>query len=80
MASLETSTQTNITTAIDGALSGTSFSSARTITISPNVTKPCLSRAGLTVTVTVAASSQVDVPLWNDLSIPLTGRAQFRCE
>ena len=80
VASLESSTQTDITTAVDGALVGTKFSSTRAITISPNVTKPCLNRAGQTVTVTVVANSNVDIPLWNNLAVGLTGKGQFRCE
>jgi Flp pilus assembly protein TadG len=80
VASLEASTQSAITTAVDGALSGTSFSSVRTITISPNVTQPCLNRTGQTVTVTVAANDALDVPLWKNLTVALTGKAQFRCE
>jgi len=80
VASLESSTQTDITTAVDGALVGTKFSSTRAITISPNVAKPCLNRAGQTVTVTVVATSNVDIPLWNNLAVGLTGKGQFRCE
>lgn len=80
VASLETSTQTDITSAVDAALTGTSFSSTRSITIAPNVTKPCLNRSGLTVTVTVSANSAVDIPLWQNKIVSLTGKGQFRCE
>src|SRR5581483_3673236 len=42
VAAIESSTQTDIVAAVDNALTGTSFSSSRTVTISPNVTQPCL--------------------------------------
>lgn len=80
VASIETSTQSAITAAVDGALSGTSFSSSRTITISPNNTQPCLNNVGNTVTVMVQADSNVDIPVWQNITIGLTGEAQFRCE
>lgn len=80
VASLPTSTQDDIIAAVDGALSGTTFSSSRIITISPNITQPCLNNPGNTVTVTVEADSQVDIPLWKNVTIGLTGEAQFRCE
>jgi Flp pilus assembly protein TadG len=80
VAALETSTQSDITAAVDNALSGVSFDSSRVIQISPNTSQPCLDNSGATVTVTVAASSDVDVPLWNNTSLTLTGKAAFRCE
>lgn len=80
VAALETSTKTDIVSAVDGALSGTSFSSTRTIGVTPDVTQPCLNRAGQAVTITVHADSAVDVPLWNNLTVALTGKAEFRCE
>lgn len=77
---IETSTLNDITTAVDNALTGITFDNTRTVTVSPNTTQPCLNNAGGTVTVTVAANSVVDIPLWSTRTVGLTGRAQFRCE
>ena len=79
-AAIEASTQTDIVNAVDNALSGLTFDNTRTVTVSPNTTQPCLNNAGATVTVTVVANSIVDIPLWNTLTVALTGKAQFRCE
>jgi Flp pilus assembly protein TadG len=80
VAALQTSTQSDITAAVDAALVGTSFDSTRVITISPNVNQPCLNNQGNTVTVTVKANSQLDVPLVTSRTITVTGKAAFRCE
>ena len=80
VAALETSTQTDITAAIDSALSGSSFDSTRVIAVTPNTTQPCLNNQGATVTVTVTANSKVDIPLWSNTTVSLTGKAAFRCE
>jgi Flp pilus assembly protein TadG len=80
VASLSTSTQDDITAAVDGALEGTVFDSARVITISPNTTQPCLDNQGATVTVTVTADSNLDIPFWDNTSVSLTGKGAFRCE
>jgi len=80
VAALETSTQTDITLAVDAALSGTKFDSTRVITISPAVAQPCLNNQGAMVTVTVAADSALDIPFWSTTTANLAGKAAFRCE
>jgi Flp pilus assembly protein TadG len=85
VAALETSPNDDITSAIDAALSGTSFDSARVIAIStdrPSIDpdRPCHDNQGATVTVTVSANSAVDIPFWNNITVGLTGKAAFRCE
>jgi Flp pilus assembly protein TadG len=80
VAAIPTSTQDDITAAVDAALAGTAFDSARVITISPNTTQPCLDNQGATVTVTVTADSDLDIPFWDSTSIDLTGKGSFRCE
>jgi Flp pilus assembly protein TadG len=84
VASLETSTQSDITTAVDASLSGMTFSSTRTITIligaAPAGTQPCLNHPGETVTVKVAANSEVDIPFLSNQTVGLTGTGAFRCE
>ncbi|MGQ0804625.1 MAG: TadE/TadG family type IV pilus assembly protein [Actinomycetota bacterium] len=80
IASLPQTTQSEITTRVNNSLSGVPFSTAPTITITPNVTKPCDQRSGLTVVVSVQGVTQVDIPLWGNQSLTLTGRGEFRCE
>lgn len=80
IASLPQTTQSEITTRVTSSLDGVPFSTAPTITITPNVTKPCDQRSGLTVVVSVQGVTQVDIPLWGNQSLTLTGRGEFRCE
>ena len=80
IASLPSTTQTEINTRVNSALSGIPFSATPTITITPNVTKPCANRSGATVVVQVHGVTQLDIPLWGNQSLTLTGRGEFRCE
>jgi len=80
VAALETSTQSDITAAVDGALTGTTFDSSRVISISPSTAQPCLNNQGGTVTVTVNADSDIDIPFWSTATYTLKGQAAFRCE
>ena len=80
VASIPTSTQADITAAVDAALGDTPFDSGRVITISPNTVAPCLDNQGAMVTVTVTADSNLDIPFWNSTSLNLTGKGSFRCE
>jgi Flp pilus assembly protein TadG len=80
VASIPTSTQADITAAVDAALADTPFDSSRVITISPNATQPCLDNQGSTVTVTVTADSNLDIPFWDNTTLNLTGKGAFRCE
>lgn len=80
VASVETSTLTDISTTVDNALSGTAFGSSPNTSVTPNVTQPCLNRVGETVAVIVSATTPLDIPLWNNINVALTGEARFRCE
>jgi Flp pilus assembly protein TadG len=80
VAAIPTSTQDDITDAIDAALTGTEFDSTRVVTISPSASQPCLDNQGATVTVTVTADSSLDIPFWKSTSMNLTGKGAFRCE
>jgi Flp pilus assembly protein TadG len=80
VAAIPTSTQTDITDAVDAALAGTPFDSTRVITISPNSTQPCLDNQGATVTIAVTADSNLDIPFWDNTTLNLTGKGAFRCE
>jgi Flp pilus assembly protein TadG len=79
-ASLPSSTQTNIHDAVTNALTGVNFTSTPSISTSPAATQPCSGRSGQTVTVTVQASTNLDIPLWGNDVVTLTGRGEFRCE
>jgi Flp pilus assembly protein TadG len=86
IASLPQTTKSAITTRVNDALTGITFESTPTITVTnkdggavPN--QPCAPpRSGLTVKVTVQGVTQLDIPLWGSQSLTLTGRGVFRCE
>ena len=80
IASLPQTTQTEISDRVTDALDGVPFSSTPTIAVTPNVTKPCDQRSGETVVVQVQGVTQLDIPLWGNQSLTLTGRGEFRCE
>ena len=80
IASLPQTTSSEITDRVTDALDGVPFSTAPTITITPNVSKPCDQRSGQTVVVRVQGITQLDIPLWGNQSLTLTGRGEFRCE
>jgi Flp pilus assembly protein TadG len=79
-ASVPSSTTSDINSAVTNALQGVTFDSSPTITITPSASQPCLNRSGQTVTVQVTANSQLDIPLWNNVTVSLSGQGQFRCE
>lgn len=82
MAALPTSTTGDITTRVQSALQGVLKNPATaTITITPNNAQPCDARAGQTVTVSVKAVVDIEIPLWpGSSSKTLTGTGVFRCE
>ena len=80
LASLPTSSKTQVIARVNDSLAGVSFPSAPTISVTPDLTFPCEDRPGLTVVVTVSGSTDLDVPLWGRDLITLTGRGEFRCE
>lgn len=77
-ASLPSSTPAQIEAAVNGALTGVSFTSTPSITISP--ASACVDSSTQTVIVTVEASTNLDIPLWGNDVLTLTGRGEFRCE
>jgi Flp pilus assembly protein TadG len=80
LGALPATTQTQIQSRVTNALDGIDFPSTPTVAVTPNVTQPCLNRAGLTVVVTVEAATTVDIPMWQVASVTITGRGEFRCE
>ena len=80
VASLPSSTTSEIDAAVQGALEGVNFASTPSVTITPAGTRPCEGRSGSTVVVTVQAVHELDIPLWRSDTITLTGRGEFRCE
>jgi Flp pilus assembly protein TadG len=80
LASLPQTTQGEISSRVTSALAGVPLNGAPTINVSPNAAQPCLNRSGQTVTVTVSAVTDVDIPLWGSVSKTLTGKGQFQCE
>jgi Flp pilus assembly protein TadG len=80
VASLPQTTSGQITSRVNAALDGIPLDGAPTITISPNTSQPCNNRSGQTVTVTVRAATQLDIPLWGNQPLTLTGKGQFQCE
>jgi len=80
LASLPQTTQNDITARVTSSLAGVPLNGSPTISVSPASTKPCQNRSGQTVTVTVTAVTDLDIPLWRSVSKTLTGKGQFRCE
>jgi Flp pilus assembly protein TadG len=80
IASLPQTTSGQITSRVNAALDGIPLNGAPTITISPNSSQPCNNRSGQTVKVTVQATTQLDIPLWGNQPLTLTGKGEFQCE
>jgi Flp pilus assembly protein TadG len=80
IASLPQTTQSQINARIMDALDGVSLSGTPTITVTPSTTQPCLNRQGQTVTVSVSAVTDIDIPVWGSVSQTLSGKGEFRCE
>jgi Flp pilus assembly protein TadG len=80
IASLPQTTQSEITARITSSLSGVPLDGPPSINVSPSTTRPCHNRSGETVTVTVQAVTNLDIPLWGAVSKTVTGKGEFRCE
>lgn len=80
LASLPQTTQGDISARVTSALSGVPLNGSPAVTVSPGSAQPCLNRSGQTVTVTVKAVTDIDIPLWGSVSKTLTGKGEFRCE
>jgi hypothetical protein len=65
---------------LDGVLSPNEITAA-TITVTPNGSQPCnAAPPGTHVVVTVAAPDQLQIPLFKNQSLTLTGTGEFLCE
>ncbi len=82
VAALPQSTQTDINGKVNSSLAGVlPASAARTITVSPSSSNPCdLAAPTARVTVTVRANTALDIPLWGNQTVTLTGKGEFKCE
>jgi Flp pilus assembly protein TadG len=82
VAALPQSTQGDVTAKVNAALDGVLPSgSAATVAVSPSGGNPCdLQPAGTSVTVTVKATTDLDIPLWGSQTVTQTGKGVFKCE
>jgi Flp pilus assembly protein TadG len=80
LAALPSSTQAEIETLALATLNGVPTATTPTVTIEPNVTRPCEGRLGETVVVTVSVPTTIEIPLWGSAAKTITGRGEFRCE
>jgi Flp pilus assembly protein TadG len=84
IASLPQTLQSEITTRVNDSLTGITFESSPTVTVTCSYgscgSKPCDQRTGAMVTVSVQGVTQLDIPLWGSQSLTLTGQGKFRCE
>lgn len=78
LASLPSTTSTQITDRVDSALEGI-FKEGQNynIEITPAL---CDGRSGQEVVVEVKYDNNIDIPLWASPTVTLTGRGEFRCE
>ena len=82
VAALPQSTQSDIKAKVTSALSGVlPNSQAPVITVNPSSGNPCdLKSSDARVTVTVKANTDLDIPLWGNQTVMLTGKGEFKCE
>ncbi len=82
VAALPQSTQANIQAKVTSSLSGVlPTTQSPVITVSPSSGNPCdLKAPDARVTVTVKANTDLDIPLWGNQTVTLTGKGEFKCE
>ena len=82
VAALPQSTQADVRSKVTSALSGVLPSGTPpTITISPSSGNPCdLRSTDARATVTVTANTNLDIPLWGNETLTLSGKGEFKCE
>jgi Flp pilus assembly protein TadG len=84
VAALPQTTSSEVVDRVKSALSGVLNSSAidsATITITPSSSQPCNGvAAGTHVSVTVSSPTQMDIPLFKNQTVTLTGKGEFLCE
>ncbi|MGI9613344.1 MAG: TadE/TadG family type IV pilus assembly protein [Acidimicrobiales bacterium] len=78
LASLSSSTTTDISNRVDATLGSLPFDAPPTVTVIPP--GGCAGREGEPVTVTVSAPHRITIPFALDRQITLSGQAVFRCE
>ena len=62
------------------ALNGIPLEGTPTVTVTPNVSRPCEGRLGEAVLVEVSVNTTIEIPVWGTESKTLKGRGEFRCE
>lgn len=77
VASLSTSTATDVDERVRAALAGVPFDDPPEVSIDP---APCEGRSGQAVVVQVRASTRLEIPLWGAPTLTLTGTGDFLCE
>jgi Flp pilus assembly protein TadG len=81
LAALRQSTRSQIEERVRDALAGVvPDAAAVTITVTPSSNQPCNLRPGESVEVTARYPTEIDIPLWGNQTLTLTGRGTFRCE
>ena len=82
VAALPQSTQSDVRAKVTTALSGVlPTTQSPVITVSPSSGNPCDLRApDARVTVTVRANTDLDIPLWGNQTVSLSGKGEFKCE
>jgi len=80
LAALPTATATQVRARVQAALTGVALSAPPTVTITPNLTKPCDQRAGQDVVVTVSAPITVRLPGLAARTVTLRSTGDFLCE
>lgn len=80
VAALPSTTLSEIQTYANNALDGVSMAGTPTVTVTPNINRPCENRRGEPVIVQVSVPTTIEIPVWGTESKTLTGRGEFRCE
>ncbi len=77
---LPSTTLSDIDARVASSLDGIPMSGTPTVTVTPNVNRPCEGRIGETVIVEVTVPTTIEIPVWGTETRTLVGRGQFRCE
>lgn len=80
LAAIPSATQSEISSHALDALNGIPLEGTPTVTITPNVSRPCEGRLGEAVQVEVSVATTIEIPVWGTESKTLRGRGEFRCE
>ena len=80
LAAIPSATLSEINTHALDALNGIPLEGTPTVTVTPNVSRPCEGRLGEAVLVEVSVNTTIEIPVWGTESKTLKGRGEFRCE